>query len=70
MSESFTPDAPLTEYEVALYDRKGRLQRTVRISAVDDEAALEAVALRRHPNALELWDGNRLVWRFDARPLG
>lgn len=58
------------EYEIVYYDRKGRVDRTKRIVCKDDDDALETLARVRHANALELWDGNRLVWRFDARPLG
>jgi hypothetical protein len=57
------------EYEVVYYDRKGRLERTVRMVCASDEAALEETARVRHANALELWEGNRLLWRFDARPI-
>jgi hypothetical protein len=57
------------EYEVVYYDRKGRLERTVRMVCASDEAALEATARIRSANALELWEGNRLLWRFDARPI-
>ena len=70
MSENRADTIFEAEYEVALYDRKGRLTRTVRLSCPTDEAALEAVAHIPHPNALELWEGNRLLWRFEARPLG
>ncbi len=57
------------EYEVVFYDRKGRLERTVRMTCPSDDEALEAMARVKHANALELWEGNRLLWRFDARPI-
>jgi hypothetical protein len=53
-------------YVIRLFDERGRLARSRPIECLTDDEALEELARVRHPHALELWEEERLVWRFEA----
>ena len=55
-------------YRVLFFDGDGRKaghERT--IDCANDDDALERVAMLRHPHMLEIWEAERLVWRFESR---
>jgi hypothetical protein len=51
---------------VRLFDRNQHLRRTVELLCPDDDSAIGQVALSRHRKVLEIWQGERRVWRFEA----
>ncbi len=57
------------QYDIRFMDKDGRLGHVRTIECDDDDHALEHTAMVKHPYALELWQGDRCVWRFDASPI-
>jgi hypothetical protein len=57
----------LALYEVRLLSSSGNLVRTVRIECANDEEALAAVQPFSGTFPIEVWQGERLVRRFDPR---
>ena len=56
-------------YEIRFFKEDGALALLRTMQCEDDDAALERLAQIRHPHALELWQGDRRVWRFEDAPL-
>jgi len=57
----------MTAYDVLILDRNGMVRRRRRIDCKDEDDALQRLASLPYPNAMELWQAERLVWRFEAR---
>jgi hypothetical protein len=57
----------VTAYRVYLVDGAGRLSRAEWIDAPDDDAATASAQAMMKAAPFELWQGNRLVVRIDAR---
>ena len=53
-------------YLVHYFDAHEHLRRSEAIECADDKGALAAAATRPHPHVLEVWSGDRRVWRFEA----
>ncbi len=54
-------------YTVKLFHPDGQGGRSHEMSCESDDEALERLARLQHSGAIELWEGQRLVWRFEAR---
>lgn len=54
-------------YLVHFFDANEHLRRSEAIDCADDEQAITAAARRTHPDVMEVWTGDRRVWRFEAR---
>lgn len=54
-------------YRIVFFDVRNRASHERTLECADDDDALDRVAMLRHPNAIELWQDQRLVWRFEAR---
>ena len=52
-------------YRVSFLDARGRVRRSQELDCTDDDQAIERLARLNHPHALELRQGDRLVWRFE-----
>ena len=57
----------LVHYLVNFFDEHEHLRRAERIVCDDDHRAISLAAEFNHPHAIELWQGDRFVWRFEAR---
>ncbi len=55
----------MRSYRLLLLDQAGRVRRTRSLECQGDDDALEQAAWIRHPHAVELWEGERQVWRFE-----
>jgi hypothetical protein len=55
----------MATYTVHFIDRMGQLAHSKSMECQDDDAAIERTAAVTHRHALELWQGERLVWRFE-----
>ena len=53
-------------YTIRLIDPRGRLTDSKTMQCVNDDDAIECAATFAHRQAIEVWDEQRLVWRFDA----
>ena len=53
-------------YRVQFFNGRGGMARSERLECDGDDRALERLARLAHPHAMELWAGDRLVWRFEA----
>jgi hypothetical protein len=53
-------------YRILLFDRDGKVRETRSLQCDGDDEALEKAAWTRHRHALELWEGERQVWRFES----
>jgi hypothetical protein len=60
----------MPHYQVRFFDADGRFWRAFEMDCVGDDEALERLAHMHHAFALELWEAERLVWRFDSPPAG
>ena len=56
-------------YEIRFFAESGTVAQVKKMPCENDDAALEWMALMRHPHALELWQDARLVWRFEDGPV-
>jgi hypothetical protein len=56
---------PRAVYTLRLLDGAGRVVGSREMGCTDDDEALQRTARLAHANACELWQGERLVWRFD-----
>ena len=56
----------MANYQIQFFDARGRSARAKAIECDSDDHALERLARLPHSHALELWSGERLVWRFEA----
>ena len=52
-------------YEIRFFNERGVIEQVRAFQCDDDDEGLERLAKVRHPHALELWQGDRLVWRFE-----
>ena len=52
-------------YIVHFFDAHEHLRRSVRLESRTDDEAIGQAALLAHPNVLEVWQGDRCVWRFE-----
>lgn len=55
------------DYQINFFDEHEHLRRAERLNCNDDHHAIVQVAAIDHPHAIELWEGDRFVWRFEAR---
>jgi hypothetical protein len=55
------------DYQINFFDEHEHLRRAARLRCDDDYRAIAHAAAIDHPYAIELWEGDRLVWRFEAK---
>ncbi len=54
-------------YRVQFFDIDGRVAHVHAMICDHDDDAIERAARLRHKHVLEVWEAERLVWRFDPR---
>jgi hypothetical protein len=54
-------------YLVHFFDANEHLRRSEAIDCPDDEQAITAGARLSHPHVVEVWSGDRRVWRFETQ---
>jgi hypothetical protein len=55
----------LLQYKILYFDANGALLYTGRMESEGDEDALDRAGALHHRHALELWEGERMVRRFE-----
>lgn len=59
-------------YRVSFLDAAGHVRSALDIRCQNDDEAIDRAASLRHWHEFEIWQGDRLVWRFEtssvARP--
>ena len=57
----------MTAYRVRFFDADGHAAHAHQMDCQNDDDAIERAARLRHRHGLEVWEGERLVWRFETR---
>jgi hypothetical protein len=57
----------MKSYRIQFFDARDRPTHSHEMDCSSDDDAIERTARLRHRHGLELWDGDRLVWRFETR---
>ncbi|HTK34280.1 MAG TPA: hypothetical protein VL358_03190 [Caulobacteraceae bacterium] len=52
-------------YLIHFFDRHEHLRRSRQVNCDSDDEAIERSALLAHSEVLEVWQGDRRVWRFE-----
>jgi hypothetical protein len=55
------------DYLVNFFDEHEHLRRAELLTCPDDHVAITKASILDHQHAIELWHGDRFVWRFEAR---
>ena len=53
------------KYIVHFFDAHEHLRRSIGLVCQTDDEAIGQAALFSHPDVLEVWQGDRCVWRFE-----
>jgi hypothetical protein len=56
-------------YRVYFMDRHGHVRSATDIRCDTDDEAIDCAASFRHDHELQVWQGDRLVWRFEDRTM-
>jgi hypothetical protein len=52
-------------YTVHFFDEFEHVRRSIRLYGQTDEQVIDEAAALRHRHVLEIWQGDRRVWRFE-----
>lgn len=55
----------MTVYTARFLDKEAIVRREYGLSCSNDEEAIQRLSILAHHYMLELWEGGRIVWRFD-----
>lgn len=55
-------------YKLYFFNLKGHISRALDIECLDDEDAVRRMGEHRHAHALELWQRERRIMRFERNP--
>ncbi len=56
----------MLEYRLYFLDSGNTVSQSIKLDCVDDQQAIEWAGLAPHIHRMELWQGARRVWTFEA----
>lgn len=56
----------MNPYILHYFDAFEHVRRSERLDCDDDHVAIAQAASRDHPYVMEIWSGERRVWRFES----